>query len=167
MKTISNHQAQTELLKGSAVIIDVREPSEFREKHIPGAINLPSTRFNSTHFSGFTDLNIHLICESGNRANQIRSKLAAEGFHNLYIMETQMQYIDNFQNTSGWTVDRQFRLTLGVLIALFLVLYAWGQKLGLIIPIILASGLIFTSIIDRCYMRMGIAMLPWNRGKKV
>jgi rhodanese-related sulfurtransferase len=40
MKTINNHSAQTAVLSGRAVIVDVREPAEFHENHIPDAFNL-------------------------------------------------------------------------------------------------------------------------------
>lgn len=65
----------------------------------------------------------------------------------------------------GWSIDRQFRITLGILLAIALTLYALGYEYGLIIPMILCVGLIFTSIIDRCYMRMAIARMPWNRNR--
>ena len=34
MNRINNHKAQLELLEGSAIIIDVREPSEFKEHQV-------------------------------------------------------------------------------------------------------------------------------------
>ena len=58
-------------------------------------------------------------------------------------------------------------MTIGVLLTIFLLGYFLGEaKWVVFIPIILATGLVVTSIIDRCYMRMGIAMLPWNKNKK-
>lgn len=166
MKTINNHIAQTEFIAGKAIIVDVREPAEFKEKHIPGALNLPSTNYDKNHYSGFRDINIYLVCESGKRASQIQNKLANDGFANTKLLETQMQNVQKTKEVKGWSVDRQFRMTLGMLLAIFLILHFAGIKYGIIIPIILSTGLIITSIIDRCYMRMGIAMLPWNREKE-
>jgi rhodanese-related sulfurtransferase len=167
MKTINNHSAQTAVLSGRAVIVDVREPAEFHENHIPGAINLPSTTFDKNHYSAFSNLQICLICESGKRAEKIGRKLQAEGFENISLLDKQMQHITKLIDESGWTIDRQFRMTLGILIALFLTLHFFSFKWSIIIPAILCIGLIFTSLIDRCYMRIGIAMLPWNKGKKI
>jgi len=45
-------------------------------------------------------------------------------------------------------------------------MYFLGNNGFILIPIILSGGLTITAIIDRCYMRMAIAKLPWNRGKK-
>ncbi len=167
METISNHKAQTELSNGASVIIDVREPSEYTEQHIPGAVNLPSTNYNKDQYTEFQDQKICLVCQSGNRAKQIEKKLNQDGFSNVFILELQMEAIPRIYTTKGWTVDRQFRMTLGTLLAIYLILHFFNIKYAFLIPLVLCSGLIFTSIIDRCYMRMGIAMLPWNRGKTV
>lgn len=167
METISNHKAQTELSNGISVIIDVREPSEYNDQHIPGALNFPSTKYRKDDYTEFENKNICLVCQSGGRAKQIEKKLRQDGFSNLYILQQQMESIPRIYTTKGWTVDRQFRMTLGVALAVFLLLNYFGIQLAVIIPVILSLGLIITSIIDRCYMRMGIAMLPWNRGKSV
>lgn len=53
MQTISNHVAQTEQSQGTTVIIDVREPSEYKERHIPGALNHPSTSYSKEEFAPF------------------------------------------------------------------------------------------------------------------
>lgn len=167
METISNHKAQTELSKGTSVIIDVREPSEYNEQHILGAVNLPSTRYDKNQYSEFENKKICLVCQSGSRVKQIEKKLKQDGFSNLYILQQQMESIPRIDTTKGWTVDRQFRMTIGVLLGIYLILYFLNIPLAFIIPLILCSGLIITSLIDRCYMRIGIAKLPWNRGKSV
>ncbi|HKK76629.1 MAG TPA: hypothetical protein VJ953_16250 [Saprospiraceae bacterium] len=50
--------------------------------------------------------------------------------------------------------------------AIFLIGYNVGIPNFIVIPIILATGLIITAIIDKCYLRIGMAMLPWNTRKK-
>jgi hypothetical protein len=52
---------------------------------------------------------------------------------------------------------------LGLFLALYLVGYHWMSALFAVIPVIPCLGLIITAIIDKCYLRIGIAMLPWNR----
>ena len=153
----------------TGVIIDVREPKEFSDNHIPGSINLPSTNFQLIQFEPYRDQTICLVCQSGNRAQGIREKLLASGFESVSLLETQMEQLESPSEATdgafGWSVDRQFRLSLGILLLIFLVGFFSGVSQFIIIPIILCAGLTITSIIDRCYMRMGIAMLPWNRRK--
>ena len=151
------------------IIIDVREPKEYDDYKIPGSINLPSSNFQLAQYEPYRDKMICLVCQSGSRSESIKQKLLANGFGNVTILEKQIEQlespVESAVDTKGWTVDRQFRMTLGVLLAIFLTGYFLDLSQLIIIPIILSTGLIITSIIDRCYMRMGIAMLPWNRGK--
>ncbi len=152
---------------GNAIIIDVREPKEFKDYHLDGAINLPSTAFEISQFTPFQHQVICLVCQTGNRAGKVKEKLLDAGFKQVTLLGTQMDRFEKESsvNSGGWSVDRQFRITLGILLASFLVGQHFGLTGFIVIPLILCIGLIFTSIIDRCYMRMGIAMLPWNRKK--
>lgn len=167
MNKINNHRAQTELLNGSLVIIDVREPAEFKEFHIPGALNIPSSKYKPELFSAFEDLKIGLVCQSGQRAIKIETKLLEDGFKNIYLLKNQMQDVPNISNVEGWSIDRQFRFLLGILLALYTLTYFLDLSYGIAIPIILSAGLTVTAIINRCYLRIGIGMLPWNSGKKI
>lgn len=165
MITIENHLPQTQNQSEKSVIIDVREPAEYQEHHIPGTINIPATQYHRELFLAFEKQSISLICESGSRATQIAAKLHRDGFERVSICEKQMADIPMETSPGGWTIDRQFRMTLGLLLATFLLLEFMGINQGIIIPMILGTGLVITSIIDRCYMRIGIARLPWNRGR--
>lgn len=167
MKTINNQQAQTEYVHGNAIIIDVREPAEFAEIHIPGAINIPSTQFDAHAFEPFLDRKVCIICQTGKRSRNIIEKLESMHWNNVYYLETQMENYQHTvaQKTSGWTVDRQFRFLLGILLSIYVVTYFLGAKGFIVIPMILGTGLIVTALINRCYLRIGIAKLPWNRGK--
>lgn len=165
MRTISNREAQLGSSTGSIIVVDVREPVEYKENHIPGALNFPSSNYNKSHYSGFRDLRIALICHSGNRATKVGEKLRQDGFVNVYLLETQMRDINNTHTSKGWSIDRQFRFTLGILLLIYLGLSSM-YRYSIVIPILLCSGLIVTALIDKCYLRMGIAMLPWNKGKK-
>lgn len=165
MTLIANQTALAMLAAHQAVIVDVREPAEFLEDHLAGAMNLPSTKFKVDDYLALGDRAICLICQTGNRAAHIAADLKQHGIENVFLLEQQMAFLqENGYRTTphGWTIDRQFRMTLGLLLAVFLLGYFSGATWLLIIPIILCVGLIITSIIDRCYLRMGIAMLPWN-----
>ena len=63
----------------------------------------------------------------------------------------------------GWTIDRQFRMFLGLMLFVAVIGMTLVSQWFIIIPSIFATGLIVTSLINRCYLRMGIARLPWNK----
>lgn len=171
MRVIKNELALEEVAHAKAIIVDVRERAEYRENHIPNSINLPLSEFTTAPYEVFPDQKFCLICNSQNRAKQVFEKLESQDISNVFLMQYGYEQLEKAKQpeklASGWTIDRQFRMTLGVLMVIFLIGFKTVGNSFLIIPIILATGLVFTSIIDRCYMRMGIALLPWNREKKV
>lgn len=68
------------------IILDVRTPKEFAEKHIPNAINVPNETIGSEPVPELPseDQLILVYCRSGNRSKQASKKLAALGYTNVY-----------------------------------------------------------------------------------
>jgi len=162
-KYISYINALAAQKSGEGIIIDVRESPEFKDGHIPYAVNLPSTQFMVEDYRAWHHLKIFLVCQSGSRARSIAQKLREGGMEEVYVLDRHMEQFVIEASSEVWSVDRQFRLVLGVFIALYLIGYHWMSALFSIIPVILGLGLIITAIIDKCYLRIAIAMLPWNR----
>ncbi|MGL4496991.1 MAG: rhodanese-like domain-containing protein [Beijerinckiaceae bacterium] len=83
---MANHDiSHDELAAASAdsttCIIDVREPGEFKQGHIPGAINLPLSRFDKAQIP--RDRPVALICLSGARSGAALRELQQSGFDNV------------------------------------------------------------------------------------
>ncbi|WP_228047072.1 rhodanese-like domain-containing protein [Streptomyces justiciae] len=70
-------EAQRLLRDAGAVLVDVREPDEFRAGHAPGAHHVPLSRIATADLPGTGPL--VLICRSGNRSRQAAALLAARG----------------------------------------------------------------------------------------
>lgn len=68
------------------VLVDVREPSEFAEGHIEGAINLPLTSgvLEAEHGTLPSDKPIVVYCRSGRRSDIAAKLLEGEGFQPIY-----------------------------------------------------------------------------------
>ncbi len=73
--------------KGGALIVDVREPAEYADGHIPGAVNVPRgllefTIWEHVGFPDKTDLNkkIYLYCKTGGRCTLAAKSLGELGF---------------------------------------------------------------------------------------
>lgn len=150
----------------TAVIIDVREPKEFHDGTIETAINLPFSQFNIDQYEAYREHTICLLCQSGNRAKQVKEHLIKNGFKYVLLMNRQMESVQHKQINKGWSVDRQFRLTLGFLFGISFAGYFFGTPETLYFGVAIVCALTITAIIDRCYLRMGIALLPWNREKR-
>ena len=67
------------------IILDVRTPEEFAEKHIPGAINVADETIGTDEIPELPDKDqlILVYCRSGNRSKQASEKLAALGYTNI------------------------------------------------------------------------------------
>ena len=67
------------------IILDVRTTSEFAEKHIPGAINIPNETIGSEQIPELPDKDqlILVYCRSGNRSKRASEKLVALGYTNV------------------------------------------------------------------------------------
>lgn len=68
------------------IILDVRRPDEFADKHIPNAINVPNETIGEDEIPEFPnkDQIILVYCRSGNRSKQASKKLAALGYTKVY-----------------------------------------------------------------------------------
>ena len=67
------------------IILDVRRPDEFADKHIPGAINIPNETIGTAEIPELPDKDqlILVYCRSGNRSKQASEKLVALGYTNI------------------------------------------------------------------------------------
>ena len=67
------------------IILDVRTPEEFHERHIPNAINIPNETIGSEDIQELPDKDqlILVYCRSGNRSKQASGKLAELGYTNI------------------------------------------------------------------------------------
>lgn len=80
-------------------VLDVREPFEFDQGHIPGAQNEPLTEMQNGDFDGLQkDKKYVVICQSGNRSQQASELMLDEGY----------EFVNVAQGMSSWegTVEK-------------------------------------------------------------
>lgn len=66
-----------------ALVIDVREVSEYEEGHIPGAVNIPIRTLAANLDKVPTDRQVYVYCRTGFRAGQALSSLGMLGYDNV------------------------------------------------------------------------------------
>ena len=71
--------------KNNYIILDVRTPEEFADKHIPDAINIPNETIGTEEIPELPDKEqlILVYCRSGNRSKQASDKLVRLGYTNI------------------------------------------------------------------------------------
>jgi len=66
-------------LQRGATVLDVRQPAEYAEGHVPGSTNVPMSQLPERVADLEVDEPVHLICWSGNRSAAMADVVAASG----------------------------------------------------------------------------------------
>lgn len=76
-RELSAAQLEDLRARGSALIVDVREPAEFAAEHIEGAVNVPLSRFDPDRLPCDKGRTLVLQCRSGSRSRMALEKCSA------------------------------------------------------------------------------------------
>lgn len=84
--TVNKSQLQKILNNSNILIIDVRNPGEFKTGHIPNARNIPVNELSSklSSLSSYKDSEILVYCASGGRSAKAAYILYKNGFNKVY-----------------------------------------------------------------------------------
>ena len=88
IKTLPVTQAVQLMNNASAVVVDVREPDEFRAGHIPNAINIPlgSLADRLKEIEKYKTTPILLSCRTSQRSARAATLLSKQGFIAAHIL---------------------------------------------------------------------------------
>ena len=82
-KFMNTKQFLADLHAGQFVLVDVREPEEWKEGHIDGAVLIPLGSISATSTNNLPhNKPIYIYCRSGHRAKLAEGALRALGFDN-------------------------------------------------------------------------------------
>lgn len=80
-----------EAVKNGAIIVDVRTPEEFRERHVKNAINIPLEKIVQGKFTLPKEKEIVVYCRSGSRSSTSARALTQKGWR-VYDVATQSDW---------------------------------------------------------------------------
>lgn len=169
---ITPQQAFEWLKDGHAVLLDVREPDEFRAQHISYAQSLPlgclSDAIDSMQMP--EGRKIIVQCLSGRRGESACALLTGKNIrHEIYNIEG---------GITGWqaaglpivggaapkfTIFRQVQTIVGALILLMVLLGFWGLTLAFVVAGIFGGALLFAGLTGWCGLAMLLQRMPWNK----
>jgi rhodanese-related sulfurtransferase len=75
------------------LLLDVREPGEYSQVRIPGAVNIPLSTFQLRFQEVQRDQTIVVVCAHGGRSAMAAEFMAVNGYQNLYNL---------VDGTMGW-----------------------------------------------------------------
>lgn len=152
-----------------AVVVDVREPGEFRGEHIAGAVNVPLSRFDPAALPTDNGRKVVIHCKSGGRAKQACGKLNSAGItgtvYNMGGIEGWKSAGLPTEKSAGGTIDivRQVHIVVGTMVLAGSILAATVSPWFLILTGFFGAGLLFAGATGFCGMAMMLARMPWNR----
>lgn len=165
-KAISAAEAKKLLDDKNAVLIDVREVSEYEAEHIPGAINMPLSVFDVNAVKSFSpDKKLIIQCLSGKRAGQACARLDNQ---NASVMEGG---IDGWKKAKfetqkkglGINIQRQVMMVAGSLVLLGSLLTIFTDPNFIALPLFVGAGLLFAGLTGWCGMAMLLGKMSWNK----
>lgn len=150
-------------------LIDVRTPAEFREIHVPFAVNCSLDQITVAEVRRRCDSTepVYVICKSGSRGGQACQKLESSGLSNVINVEG---------GTAAWesaglpvvrgkktiSLERQVRIAAGTLVLVGAALSFFVHPAWIGLSAFIGAGLIFAGVTDTCGMGMVLAKMPWN-----
>lgn len=153
---------------GQFQAVDVRSPSEFAAGHIPGTINMPMEQVEGRLADLNRGLPVVLVCKSGARA-EVTRRILASHLPNVGVLNggtdawtaSRLPLVQC--QASRWALERQVRLSAGVLILVSLILAVWVNMAWLGLTAFVGAGLTFAGVTDICGMGLLLARMPWNK----
>lgn len=171
-QTISPQQAHEWLSSGEAILIDVREPDEFKAEHIACAASLPLANMckliQQMHIP--KGRKIIFQCLRGKRGEQACALVPQ--------MNTAYDAYNLEGGINGWkeaglpvvssagtklSLFRQVQIIVGLLVLSFVFLGYSGQAWGFAVAGFLGAALAFAGITGWCGLAMILSRMPWNK----
>jgi phage shock protein E len=92
-KSLSSGRTARELVARGAVLLDVRTPEEFRDEHVPGAVNVPLQELTARLDEvGARDRTVVVYCRSGRRSAEAARLLQHAGFRHVHDMGAMLEW---------------------------------------------------------------------------
>lgn len=156
-------------LPDDVVVIDIREPSEYRREHIAGSRNIPAAKLGVTDFSADKNKVAIFHCQRGYRTQTAKDAIMACGFKETYCMPQGLQQWKSCNlplvcdKTAPIEIMRQVQITAGALVLLGLILGYFVSPMFIFLSALVGAGLMYAGISGTCYMALLLNNMPWNR----
>ncbi len=160
---------------GKAILIDVREPDEFKAEHIAYAMSVPLSSLEG----GFETLDIPpsktilFQCLKGTRGQMACERIQGLGSCQNQILnieggieswkEQGFPVIGSITASPNLSIFRQVQIIAGALIALLVFIGFMGATVSFFFAGIIGGALLLAGLTGWCGLAMILAKMPWNK----
>jgi rhodanese-related sulfurtransferase len=154
---------------GSAVLVDVREPDEYRRERIAGARLAPLSRLEREDLSGYDGRTVVFCCRSGNRTTANADRLCAARPGDCLELEggllgwKQAGLPTELDRKQPLELMRQVQIVVGAMVLLGLGLAVTFSPWFALLSAVAGGGLLMAGLTGFCGMARLLARAPWNR----
>lgn len=153
----------------SLLLIDVREPVEYANEHIPGAISYPLSQLDPSQIDLQPGQQILVYCQSGKRSARAVEQLNAAGLTDILQLQcgitswkAEAYPLERIQDTPI-SLFRQVQIVAGLLVLVGTILGAMVSPAYLLLSGFVGVALVFAGLTNTCAMAMLLAKLPYNQ----
>jgi len=156
-------------LPDNVVVVDIREPGEYRREHIPGSRNVPRAELGNSDFHADQDKIAVFHCSSGNRTKMCKDAILACGFKDTYCLPEGLAQWKRcnlpiiYDKSAPIDIMRQVQITAGSLVVTGVLLSYLIHPAFVFLSAFIGAGLIFSGVSGTCGMGKLLSYMPWNR----
>lgn len=155
--------------QASLRLIDVREPVEYANEHIPGAICHPLSQLDPNQIDLQLGQQLVVYCQSGKRSARAVEQLNAAGLTDIVQLQSGITAwkaaaypLEKIQD-APISLFRQVQIVAGSLILVGTILAAMVSPAYLLLIGFVGAGLVFAGLTNTCAMGLLLAKLPYNQ----
>ena len=155
--------------QASLLLIDVREPVEYTNEHIPGAISHPLSQLDPSQIDLQPGQSLVVYCQSGKRSARAVEQLNAAGLTDIMQLQcgitswkAEAYPLEKIQD-APISLFRQVQIVAGLLVLVGTILGAMISPAYLLLSGFVGAGLVFAGLTNTCAMGMLLAKLPYNQ----
>ena len=169
MKSIKVTDLKKKLETGEALLVDVREPSEYAAEHIEGSCHIPLGEISLDKLPKKSGA-IVIHCKSGMRSSTACQKLLnLDPNLELYTLEGGIMawkdagYTVKHSPGAMISIERQVQIIAGTLVTMGVFLGSTVNSSFYGLAAFIGLGLIFAGVSGWCGMAKFLATMPWNK----
>jgi len=155
-----------------ATLVDIREPDEFRRRHVPGALSRPLSAFEAAGLKVEPAREVIFTCKSGMRTAANCARLANAVGGPALVLEggvdawaaAGLPVTDD--KTQPIEIMRQVQLVVGGLVLAGVVLGWLVHPAFFGLSAFVGAGLAYAGATGFCGMARLLALAPWNRATR-
>lgn len=169
LKTIEPFALKNLLDLDKVVLIDVREPGEYKQEKIPGSIRVSLSNFDPQQIPELEGKQLFLYCRTGNRSAQAAQKLFVAGHSEVTHLQGGLVswkaagYKTQINRDAPISIIRQVQIVAGSLVLIGVLLGTFITPGWYILSGFVGAGLMFAGISNTCAMGMLLTKLPYNQ----